>query len=193
MTTLKPHGVVAKVWKSTLTSGVLTLILGSVFLIWPDVSWLAASVFLSVYLLLSAATQVIVAFALSRSLSRALLLVSGAASVMLAVLAIPGALNHGEFTLSLLIASGFLLRGIAETVSSIIEQLPGRPRQILMGVITVVAGVVVVLEFPFANMWQFARIAGPCLVVIGISEIASSFGIRRAADSAPGGHGGGTA
>src|SRR5258705_5063970 len=75
-------------WKSALISGLLAVVLGVVILAWPGKSIIVASVLLGIYLVVSGVAQVIFAFSLHVSAgSRILLFVSGAASLILAVLA----------------------------------------------------------------------------------------------------------
>ena len=50
---LLPH-----LWKSTLVSGILSLIVGVLVLVWPGISILAAAVAFGVYLLITGAAQV---------------------------------------------------------------------------------------------------------------------------------------
>ena len=80
---LLPH-----LWKSTLASGIVSLIVGVLVLAWPGISILVAAVAFGVYLLITGAAQVAFAFSLHVSAgSRILLFISGAASLILAVLA----------------------------------------------------------------------------------------------------------
>lgn len=80
---LLPH-----LWKSTLASGILSLILGVLVLAWPGISILVAAMAFGVYLLITGVAQVAFAFSLHVSAGgRILLFISGAASLILAVLA----------------------------------------------------------------------------------------------------------
>ena len=82
--------------------------------------------------------------------------------------------------LAIWIGIGFIFRGVATTVSAISDPtLPGRGWSIFLGVITLLAGIVV-LASPFASIVTLALVVGIWLVVIGVFEIVSSFGIRKA-------------
>ena len=77
-----------QVWKSTVLSGALAIVLGALILAWPGKTLLVAAVLFGVYLLVSGIAQVALAFGLHSSAGgRILLFVSGAASLILAVLA----------------------------------------------------------------------------------------------------------
>ncbi len=176
---LLPH-----LWKSTLVSGILSLILGVLVLVWPGISILAAAVAFGVYLLITGIAQVVFAFSLHVSAgSRILLFISGAASLILAVLAFRHFGSDPMLAVLLLaiwIGIGFIFRGVATTISAISDPaLPGRGWSIFVGVISLLAGIVV-LASPFPSIAILAIVVGVWFVVIGAFEIVSSFGIRKA-------------
>ncbi|MEE3063025.1 MAG: HdeD family acid-resistance protein [Actinomycetota bacterium] len=169
-------------WKSTLVSGVLTLIVGVLVLAWPGISVLAAAIAFGVYLLITGVAQVVFAFSLHVSAgSRILLFISGAASLILAVLAFRHfGQGYAVLLLAIWIGIGFVFRGVATTVSAISDPtLPGRGWSIFVGAITLIAGVVV-LAYPFASIITLAIVVGIWLAVIGVFEVIASFGIRKA-------------
>jgi uncharacterized membrane protein HdeD (DUF308 family) len=174
---LLPH-----LWKSALASGILSLIVGAVILAWPGISILAAAVAFGIYLLITGAAQVVFAFSLHVSAgSRILLFISGAASLILAVLAFRHfGQGYAVLLLAIWIGIGFIFRGVATTVSAISDPaLPGRGWSIFIGVISLLAGIVV-LASPFDSIVTLAIVVGVWFVVIGVFEIVSSFGIRKA-------------
>jgi uncharacterized membrane protein HdeD (DUF308 family) len=174
---LLPH-----LWKSTLVSGILALILGVLILVWPGDSIVAAAILFGVYLLVTGAAQVVFAFSLHISAGgRVLLFISGAASLVLAVLCFR---HFGEgyaiLLLAIWIGVGFIFRGVATTISAISDPaLPGRGWEIFVGLISLLAGIVM-LASPFESIAVLTMVVGIWLVVIGVFEIASSFGIRSA-------------
>jgi uncharacterized membrane protein HdeD (DUF308 family) len=174
---LLPH-----LWKSTLVSGILSLIVGVLVLAWPGISVLAAAIAFGVYLLIIGTAQVIFAFALQVSAgSRILLFISGAASLILAVLAFRHfGQGYAVLLLAIWIGIGFIFRGVATTTSAISDPtLPGRGWSIFVGVISLLAGIVV-LAYPFPSIVTLAIVVGAWFAVIGVFEIVSSFGIRKA-------------
>ncbi|GAB7146218.1 HdeD family acid-resistance protein [Mycobacterium riyadhense] len=175
---LLPH-----LWKSTLLSGILSLILGVVILAWPQISVLAAAITFGVYLVLTGIAQVAFAFALHVSAgSRVLLFISGAASLILAVLAFRH-FGNAVLLLAIWIGIGFIFRGVATTVSAISDPaLPGRGWNIFVGVISLIAGIVVMAS-PFESIITLAIVVGVWFVVIGVFEIVSAFRIRQGSQS----------
>lgn len=169
-------------WKSTLVSGVLTLIVGILALAWPGISVLAAAIAFGVYLLITGVAQVVFAFSLHVSTgNRILLFISGAASLILAVLAFRHfGQGYAVLLLAIWIGIGFVFRGVATTVSAISDPaLPGRAWSIFLGAITLIAGIVV-LASPFASIITLAIVVGIWLVIIGVFEVVAAFGIRKA-------------
>jgi uncharacterized membrane protein HdeD (DUF308 family) len=110
-----------------------------------------------------------------------LLFISGAASLVLAVLCFR---HFGEgyaiLLLAIWIGVGFIFRGVATSISAISDpHLPGRGWQIFLGAISLLAGIVMIGS-PFESLAILTLIVGIWLIVIGVFEIVSSFGIRSA-------------
>ena len=169
-------------WKATLLSGLLTAVLGVLILAWPGQSLTVAAVLFGVYLLVSGVAQVIFAFTLPVTAGgRILLFLSGAASVVLAVLAF----RHFDYgyaylLLAIWIAVGFIFRGASTAASAISDPgLPGRGWVIFFGVVSFIAGIVV-LSWPIDSLAVLTLVVGSWLVVIGAFEIVEAFVIRRA-------------
>jgi uncharacterized membrane protein HdeD (DUF308 family) len=176
---LLPH-----LWKSTLVSGILALALGILVLVLPGDSIVIAAVLFGLYLLITGAAQVVFAFSLHVSAGgRVLLFISGAASLVLAVLCFR---HFGEgyaiLLLAIWIGVGFIFRGVATSISAISDpHLPGRGWQIFLGAISLLAGIVMIGS-PFESLAILTLIVGIWLIVIGVFEIVSSFGIRSASN-----------
>jgi uncharacterized membrane protein HdeD (DUF308 family) len=174
---LLPH-----LWRSTLISGLLAVALGVLVLVLPRDSLVTAAVLFGLYLLVTGAAQVFFAFSLHVSAGgRVLLFISGAASLVLAVLCFR---HFGEgyalLLLAIWIGVGFIFRGVATAVSAISDPaLPGRGWQIFLGLISLLAGIVM-LGSPFESLAILTLIVGIWLVVIGSFEVVSAFGIRSA-------------
>lgn len=174
---LLPH-----LWKSTLASGILSLILGVLVLAWPGISILVAAMAFGVYLLITGVAQVAFAFSLHVSAGgRILLFISGAASLILAVLAFRH-FGDAVLLLAIWIGIGFIFRGVATTVSAMRLITPTKmdhPRPGSIG--SLIAETV--MASPFESIWILALVVGIWLVVIGTCEIASSFAIRKASQT----------
>ncbi|MCV7266421.1 HdeD family acid-resistance protein [Mycolicibacterium poriferae] len=180
METGAPPSMLQHLWKTVLLSGILAVILGVMVLVWPGISIFVASVFFAAYLLVAGITQVVFAFSLKVSLAgRVLLFISGAAALVLAVMCF---INFGDavLLLAIWIGIGFIFRGVATLVSAISDPtLPGRGWEIFIGVISLIAGVIM-LAVPFESLAILTQVVGIWLIVLGVFEVVSAFGIRSA-------------
>jgi uncharacterized membrane protein HdeD (DUF308 family) len=175
-----PPSLMQHLWKSTLLSGVLAVVLGILVLAWPAITILVAAIFFGAYLLVTGIWQVVFAFSLHVSAGgRVLLFISGAAALILAVLCFRS-LQDSILLLAIWIGVGFIFRGVATAVSAISDPtLPGRWWEIFIGGISLVAGVVM-LASPFESIATLTFVVGIWLIVIGVFEVVSAFGIRKA-------------
>jgi uncharacterized membrane protein HdeD (DUF308 family) len=175
-----PPAMLQHLWKSALLSGILAVILGILVLTWPGKTIIVAAIIFGAYLLVTGFAQVIFAFSLHVSAGgRVLLFISGAASLILAVLCFRS-LQDSILLLAIWIGIGFIFRGVATAVSAISDPtLPGRSWEIFIGGITLLAGVIV-LASPFESIATLTLVVGIWLIVIGVFEAVSAFGIRSA-------------
>jgi uncharacterized membrane protein HdeD (DUF308 family) len=170
-----------RAWKGSLVAGVLTAILGGMVLAWPGPSILVASVLFGVSLLVIGFTEVFLAFTLPRSAAaRILWFIAGALSVVMAILSFK---HFGEgyavLLLSVWIGVSFIFLGVSEVaVAGSLPALPGRGWYIVLGIISVIAGGVV-LAWPFDSIVMLTFISGVWLVVIGVAQIVQAFQIRK--------------
>jgi uncharacterized membrane protein HdeD (DUF308 family) len=168
-------------WKVLLGSGVIAIILGALMLVWPGKTVLVATALFGLYLLVVGSAQLFIAMASELSGGgRALLFISGAVSVILAVLTFR---YFGEAFAILLFAVyigiSFIIRGVATTVAAI-SDAEGRARgwDIFFGIMSVLAGIIMLLV-PFTSIVTLAVVTGAFLVALGLFEIVSAFRARR--------------
>jgi uncharacterized membrane protein HdeD (DUF308 family) len=170
-----------RIWKSKLVAGLLAVVLGVVVLAWPGPSILVAATLFGVYLLTSGLAELFLGFTLPRSVAtRVLLVISGAASVVLAILSFRHfGDGYAVLLLSLWIGIGFVFQGVSATAAGIGEpELPGRGWYIVSGVVSVLAGVVV-LAWPFDSITVLTLAAGIWLAIIGLTQVVHSFQTRK--------------
>ena len=180
-TTGTSHGsLFPHLWKSVLLTGILSVILGLLVLRWPGATIVTAAILFGAFLLVTGISQVFHAFTLHISGGgRALLFISGAASMVLAVLAFRH-LSDAVWLLAIWVGIGFVFRGVAEAATALSDHdTPARGWQIFLGIATLIAGVVV-LAYPVSSLGTLTLVVGIWLIVIGVLEIIASFGIRKA-------------
>lgn len=179
-TNIETPSVIRRLWKSVLSLGVLTVILGAAVLVWPGQSIVVAGILFVVYLLASGVAQVIGAFTVnSPAASRVLLFISGALSIALGVFALRDYDDGATvWLLALWIGVGFVFQGVSETALAIsFKELPERGWYIFVGVLTMIAGVVM-LAWPISSIVVLSIIAGVWLVVIGTTEMVWALNVR---------------
>jgi uncharacterized membrane protein HdeD (DUF308 family) len=173
---------VARHWGWLLTFGILSILLGIVLLVWPGRTILVIAVFVGAYLLVSGIFQIVAAFSETELPGgfRWLTGISGFLCVVLGIFAFRS-WTHAVYILVLLIAFGFLFRGMAELIEGIaMKGIPGRGWEIFMGIVGIIAGIVVLL-YPGSSLVVLAVISGIWLIVLGIMEIVGAFRLRSLA------------
>ena len=171
----------SKLWKFAVTWGVLTVVLGALILVWPGTSILIASTLFGVYLLLSGFAGVAMAFTLPESAGmRILLFISGVLSVILALLCFRNFGDPGPILLlSIWIGVSFIVQGVSIVAVAIsYKELPARGWYVVLGVLSVIAGVVM-LVWPWDSIVVLTLVVGFWLVVMGIIEIVRGFQMRN--------------
>lgn len=176
-TTVTPR-LMQHLWKATLASGTISVVLGAAVLAWPGKTILVASTVFGAYLLVTGVSQVVLALSLKVSWGmRVLPFISGVAAMALAVLCFLS-LQNSILLLAIWIGVGFVFRGVATTTSALGDPaLPGRMWQVFIGAVSLVAGIVM-LGSPFASIAMLTLVVGTWLVVVGAFEVISSFGVR---------------
>ena len=169
-----------QLWKGTLGWGVLTIVLGAMVLAWPGPTILVASTIFGVYLLISGLAELFFAFTLPRSAAtRVMLFLTGALSLVLAILSFRHIGDaYAVLLLSLWIGTGFIFLGVSEAaVAGSERDLPGRGWYVVLGLMSVIAGGVV-LVWPFDSIVVLTVVAGVSLVVLGLIRVVQAFEIR---------------
>ncbi|MCN9243177.1 HdeD family acid-resistance protein [Streptomyces sp. RY43-2] len=168
------HSLSRAAWQVVLLTGVASLVLGIVLLVWPGPSLLVAGILFGIYLIISGVLQLAAAFGTHRTTSlRVLAFISGALSILLGLFCFRGRLES-ILLLALWIGIGWLIRGITHTLAAVHDPaVPARGWQAFLGVITFLAGIVLITS-PFTSIVVLTFVAGWWLVVVGLVEIVTA-------------------
>ncbi|MGK8522720.1 HdeD family acid-resistance protein [Nocardia asteroides] len=168
-----------RAWQTILVTGILAVILGVLILVWPDITLLAAGLIFGVYLVVTGVLQLLAAFGAPAGAGmRVLWFITGVLSIIVGIFCFRDELAS-ILLLGLWIGIGWLFRGVALLVAAISEPgMPGRWWQVFFGVVTAVAGVVLIV-WPVRSVATLAVLAGVWLIILGIVEIIVAFGVRR--------------
>ncbi|MEU1203757.1 HdeD family acid-resistance protein [Nocardia sp. NPDC005825] len=168
-------------WQSILVTGILSVVLGILILVWPGPTLVVAGVLFGIYLLVSGVFQLIAAFGLHVSAwMRVLSFITAILSFILGFFCF-----RNEFQaiglLALWIGITWIFRGTAVLVAAISDSaLPGRGWQILFGILLIVGGGLLIVE-PFRSITTLVVVVGCWLIVIGIFEVISAFQVKNTA------------
>ncbi|MBV2356895.1 HdeD family acid-resistance protein [Streptomyces sp. J2-1] len=179
------HALSRAAWQVVLLTGIASVILGVLVLIWPGASLLAAAVLFGVYLVISGVFQLVAAFGTHRTPGvRVLAFVSGAVSILLGLFCFRGPMQS-ILLLALWIGIGWLIRGITHTLAAVSDdRMPARGWQVVLGVITFIAGIVLIAS-PFTSVAVLTLVGGWWLLIVGVIEIVTSLGVRTRAQQVP--------
>ncbi|MFD6396403.1 HdeD family acid-resistance protein [Nocardia sp. NPDC060249] len=168
-----------KTWQTVLVTGLLAVVLGIIVLVWPGPSLLVAGILFGVYMVVSGIFQLIAAFTHLPSTSfRVLSFISGVLSLIIGVFCFRDDLTS-IVLLGLFIGISWLFRGVAVLFAALSESgVPGRGWQIFYGIISALAGVVLIV-WPISSIATLVWVVGIFLIVIGVMEIITAFGIRK--------------
>ncbi|MBK3577072.1 HdeD family acid-resistance protein [Streptomyces sp. MBT65] len=172
-------------WQVVLLTGVASLVLGVLVLVWPGASLFAAGILFGLYLLISGVFQLVAAFGTHRATSlRVLAFISGALSIVLGLFCFRGPMQS-ILLLALWIGIGWLIRGITQTLAAVHDRtMPARGWQIFLGIVTFVAGIVLI-DSPFRSVAVLTLVCGIWLVAVGAVEIITAVRMRGLAKKVP--------
>jgi uncharacterized membrane protein HdeD (DUF308 family) len=184
MTNPTPPALLPHLWKSAVAGGLLAVVLGALVLWRPGAAIFVTAIFFGAYLLVTGISQLVLAFSVRSAVGgRALLFISGAASLVLAVMCFINFQNSVDL-LAIWIGVGFIFRGVSTVMSAISDPtLPGRVWEIIVGAISVIAGIVM-FAAPMEGLIAVTQVTGIILIVIGVFEIVAGWGIRKATTGA---------
>ncbi|MFJ8081489.1 HdeD family acid-resistance protein [Streptomyces sp. NPDC096205] len=172
------HALSRAAWQVVLLTGVASLILGVLVLVWPGASLFAAGILFGLYLVISGVFQLVAAFGTHRTTAlRVLAFISGALSILLGLFCFRGPMQS-ILLLALWIGIGWLIRGITQTLAAASDgSMPARGWQILLGVLTFLGGIVLI-DSPFESVAVLTLVGGIWLVAVGVVEIVTAVVMR---------------
>lgn len=175
---------VGRHWGWVLAYGILTLLAGIAVLAWPSETLLVIAVLFGVQLIISGIFRFVGALA-SDDLTggtRVMLALLGVLSIIIGLWAV----RHAVLTLvALIVFLGifWVINGLIEIFTAVSHRdMPDRGWSVLMGVLSAIAGIIV-LAYPGLTLVGLAVILGIWLLVFGILEIVAAFRLRRLVDT----------
>ena len=172
-------------WGWILAFGIITLAVGVVVLIWPGRTLIVVAVLFGIQLIVMGIFRFVAAFAAGDvgGGSRVLYALLGVLSLIIGLYA----LRHVLITLlalALLLGIFWIVSGAIELFNALAHrEVPNRGWTIFMGILSIVAGIVV-LAYPGISLVTLAIVLSIWLLIYGVMEIAIAFRIRSLAHHA---------
>ena len=175
---LAPGSVLAASWLATLVLGVLTLILGIIVSFHPSGSLNVVAVLFGILMILSGIFHLVRIFDEDER-HRVWTGVAGLLSIVIGVVLI----RHLHLTVALVglvVGITWIVQGLSALIGGIAGgDREGRAWWIAFGVISVIAGIVVV-SAPVSSLSALALLLGIWFVIMGIFEIVAALLLRHA-------------
>jgi uncharacterized membrane protein HdeD (DUF308 family) len=170
--------IAAQAWQGALFLGVVTLILGVIVAAYPTTSLSVIAVLIGVLMIISGLVHVVRVFDSSEQ-HRVWLGIAGLLFMVAGVVLI----RHLHLSLALIgliVGITWIVQGMSALVGGFAGEVrEGRGWWIFFGVISLIAGIVVVSS-PLASVTTLAVLVGIWFVVMGVMEIIGAFMLRRA-------------
>jgi uncharacterized membrane protein HdeD (DUF308 family) len=172
-------------WGWVLTFGIVTLVTGLAVLVWPGRTLVAVAVLFGIQLVLAGIFRFVMALAADEASggTRVLLALLGVLSLIVGLYAV----RHLQVTiaaLALLLGIFWIVNGTVETFTALSHRgMQGRGWTVLMGLLSVLAGLVV-LAYPGISLVTLAVVLGFWLLVLGVMEVVLAFRLRSAGQAA---------
>jgi uncharacterized membrane protein HdeD (DUF308 family) len=176
---------VGRHWGWVLTFGIITLLAGLLTLAWPGRTIVVIAVLFGIQLVVAGIFRFVAALAADEESggARALLALLGVLSFIVGLYALRNVLVTIA-ALALLLGIYWIVNGAVETFAALSHKgMHGRGWTIFMGLLSVVAGVVV-LVYPSISLATLAVVLGFWLLVYGIMEIVLAFRLRSVGQTA---------
>jgi uncharacterized membrane protein HdeD (DUF308 family) len=176
-------GKIGESWGWVLAFSILTLILGIMVMAWPHATVKLVALLFGLQLLIGGIFALVRAFTNSGEGSRVLLAVLGVLGILVGIFVLRH-LFQTVVILVVLLGVYWVLHGIIEFFVAVDHRgAPGRGVSIVMGILSFIAGVVV-LSWPAPTLLVLVWVLGIWLVVYGLIGIVGAFMVRRAVKAA---------
>jgi uncharacterized membrane protein HdeD (DUF308 family) len=176
-------GKIGDSWVWVLSFSILTLILGVMVMAWPHATVKLVALLFGLQLFVGGVFALVRAFTNSGEGSRVLLAVLGVLGILVGIFVLRH-LFQTVVILVVLLGVYWVLHGIIEFFVAVDHRgAPGRGVSIVMGILSFIAGVIV-LSWPAPTLLVLVWVLGIWLVVYGLIGIVGAFMVRRAVKAA---------
>jgi uncharacterized membrane protein HdeD (DUF308 family) len=165
-------------WWCLLLLGVFLVVCGTVALLFPILTNVAAMIVLGVVLTVSGIVTIVTAFWLGKWSGLLLQLLVGILYVVVGMQIADAPVK------AVFVAGFFIVAGAFRTVAALVIRFPHWGWALLNGIVTFLCGVVIYRHFPECALWVVGLLVGLEMLLNGWTWITLAFAIRRIPDSA---------
>jgi uncharacterized membrane protein HdeD (DUF308 family) len=175
-----PVEIVRKASGWSIAWGVFLILFGMLAIGSPFLAAVAVNVVIAWLIVLAGVVHLILAFHSHGAGSIIWKLLVGVAYLCFGVYLITHPVL-GVASLTLLLASLFLIEGILEVVLFFqMRPLRGSSWMLLDGIITLLLGLLIYMQWPSSSAWAIGTLVGVSMIISGITRVAMSLAVRRA-------------
>jgi uncharacterized membrane protein HdeD (DUF308 family) len=171
-----------RAWQTTLFLGLATVILGLIVSFHPSGSLNVIAVLVGILMIISGIFDLIRVFDAAEQ-HRVWLGIAGLLYVVIGVVLI----RHLHLTVAfigLIVGLTWIVQGLSALFGGVVGSREGRGWWIFFGVVSLIAGIVVVAD-PISSVTVLAVLLGIWFIVMGLIEVVAAFIIRRAVSAPP--------
>jgi len=175
-----PVDLVRQASTLSIVWGVLLIIFGMVAIGSPFVAAVAVNVVVAWLIVLAGAVHLMLAFRAHGAGNMIWKLLVGLAYLFFGVYLIMHPVL-GVASLTLLLASLFLIEGILDIVLFFqMRSLGGSSWVLVDGIITLLLGLMIYLQWPSSSAWAIGTLVGVSLIISGVTRVMLSLAVRNA-------------
>lgn len=173
----------ASTW--SIVWGIALIVFGMLAVASPLLAAVAVNVFVAWLIVLAGAVHVIIAFHSHGAGSIIWKLLVGLAYLFFGGYLIARPLL-GVASLTLVLGCLFLVEGILDLVLFFkLRTLRGSSWMLLDGIITLVLGLLIYVQWPNSSLWAIGTLVGASMIISGISRVMVSVAVRHVAQAGP--------
>jgi uncharacterized membrane protein HdeD (DUF308 family) len=174
-----PVGTVRAASTWSIVWGVLLIVLGMIAIASPMLAALAVNVVIAWLIVLAGVVHLILAFHSHGAGSVIWKLLVGVAYIFFGAYLIMHPVV-GVASLTLLLASLFLIEGVLDIVLYVkMRPLRGSSWILVDGIITLLLGLMIYMQWPSSSAWAIGIIVGVSLIVSGVTRVMLSLAVRK--------------
>jgi uncharacterized membrane protein HdeD (DUF308 family) len=176
----RPPDIVRHASTWSILWGVLLIIFGMLAVGSPFLAAVAVSAFIAWLIIFAGVVHLILAFHVHRAGSMIWKLLVGLAYLFFGAYLIMHPVL-GVASLTLVLASLFLIEGILDVVLFFqLRSMRGSSWVLLDGIITLVLGVLIYLQWPSSSIWAIGTLVGVSMLISGVTRVMLSLAVRKA-------------